>query len=65
MWMVNGFRTLDEAKAFQKTHGGYVCWEQRTPKRKKLTELGKEYVIAAGAVGLDTEEYKYIVERRI
>ncbi len=63
--MVQGFKTYDEAKAFQKERGGMICWEERTPKRKALTRRGKEYRLAAGWVGLDTEKYPYLVEYRI
>lgn len=65
MWRVDGFATKEEAKRFAKEHGGYVCWEQRTPKRKQLTEMGKEYIIAAQATGIDTKKYPYFVERRV
>lgn len=65
MWRCNYFKTLDEAKKFQKEHGGYVCYEQRTPKRKQLTALGKEWQIAVRACGFDPEKAKYIVEKRI
>jgi len=64
MWMVQGFKTYDEAKAFRKKHGGLICWEERTPKRKSLTQRGKEYLMAAGCVGLDTGKYPYLVEYR-
>lgn len=65
MWQVQGFKTKEEAQKFQKEHGGYLCWEERTPKRKQLTRKGKEYVLAAGAVGLDSSTYEYLVEWRI
>ena len=65
MWQVQGFKTEAEARAFRNEHGGYLCWEERTPKRKALTRRGKEYMLAAGAVGLDTTKYPYLVEWRI
>ena len=65
MWQVQGFKTYDDAKAFQKEHGGMLCWEERTPKRKSLTRRGKEYLLAVGCVGLDKEKYPYLVEWRI
>ena len=65
MWQVQGFKTKEEAAAFRKEHGGLLCWEERTPKRKQLTRLGKEYMLAAGAVGLDKTKYPYLVEWRI
>lgn len=30
-WRVDGFETMEEAKQF-KANGGYICWEERTPK---------------------------------
>ena len=65
MWQVQGFETKKEALAFRKKVGGMVCWEQRSPKRKKLTSIGKEYMLAAGAVGLDTSKYPYLVQWRV
>lgn len=65
MWRVDGFATMEEAKRFKKENGGYICWEQRTPKRKQLTEIGKEYMIAAKATGIDTKKYPFFVERKV
>ncbi|MBR1589537.1 MAG: hypothetical protein IJ657_00435 [Acidaminococcaceae bacterium] len=65
MWQVQGFKTKEQAKKFEKEHGGYLCWEERTPKTKKLTRKGKEYLLAANAIGLDTTKYPYLVEWRI
>ena len=65
MWQVQGFKTKADAEKFQKEHGGYLCWAERTPKRKTLTRKGKEYLLAAQAVGLDTELYPFLVEWRI
>ena len=65
MWYAQGFKTLEEAQKYQKEHGGLLCWEERTPKRKQLTRRGKEYLLAAGAIGLNTEKFPYLVNRRI
>lgn len=65
MWQVQGFGSKEEAMKYKKKNGGQVCWEERTPKTKKLTERGKDYLIAAGAVGLDKSKYPYIVQRRV
>lgn len=64
MWQVKGFETKEEAKSFLRKHGGSMCWEERTPKRNTLTARGKDYLTAAGAVGLDTNKWKYIVQWR-
>ena len=65
MWCMKGFRTKKEAEAYQKKYGGLICWEERTPKLKLLTSRGKEYLLGARAIGLDTKEYPFAVKRRI
>ena len=58
-----GFGTMEEAKAFRKENGrGYICWEERTAKRKNLTERGKDYIMAVNYGGLDKERYPYCVQ---
>ena len=65
MWYAKGFETKEEAKKYQKEKGGAIYWEERTPKTKKLTYRGKEYVSIAGMVNLDTAQYPYMVTLRI
>ena len=65
MYQVNGFKTKEEAKAFQREYGGIVLWAEYTPKRHKLTRIGYEYDIAMKATGIDRKKYPFIVERRI
>lgn len=65
MWHCMTFETKAEAQKYQKEHGGYLYYEQRTPKRKQLTALGKEWDIAVRACGFDREKAKYIVEKRV
>lgn len=65
MWRVDGFKTKEEAKEFRKKNGGIVLFEERTPKRKQLTWVGKEYQIAMQATGLSKEVNPFIVERRV
>ena len=65
MWYAKGFETKEEAKKYQKENGGAIYWEQRTPKTKKLTYTGKQYMLIAGIVNLDTEKYPYMVTHRI
>ena len=65
MWRVDGFKTMEEARAYRKEHGGMILWEKRTPKKNALTDTGREYLLAAQAVGLDTVKYPYCVERRV
>ena len=57
-----GFKTKEEAIAHKKTHGGYLCWEERTPKRKQLTERGKDYMFAVEYGGLDKGKYPYCLQ---
>lgn len=65
MWRVDGFKTKEEAEKYRKTFGGYVSWEERTPKRKILTSRGKEYMFCTRAAGMNREKNPYIVTRRI
>lgn len=65
MWQVEGFESMEKAKKFQKEHGGYLCWEERTPKRKKLTARGRDYMLATQAIGLNREKFPYVVQWRI
>lgn len=62
MTQFRGFQTKEEAKDFQKEHGGYLCWEERTPKRRQLTERGKNYMFAVNLGGLDKDKYPYCVQ---
>lgn len=64
MWYIQGFETKEEAKVYQKKHGGLLCWEERTPKRNELTERGREYVIGTHCAMLDTKKYPYAVITR-
>ena len=57
-----GFKTKEEAKAFQKEHGGYLTWEETTPKRGKLTKRGEDYMMAVYFGGLDKIKYPYCVQ---
>lgn len=65
MWHVQGFANKQQAVDYQKVNGGTICWEERTPKTKRLTEKGKDYLLAVGAIGLDKSKYPYIVQRRV
>jgi len=65
MWHIQGFETKEEAKDYQRTNGGHICWEERTPKRKQLTERGQEYMIGAQATCMDTVKYPYAVVKRV
>ena len=62
MTQFKGFATKEEAKAFQKKHGGVLCWDERTPKRKQLTSRGMDYYFVVHLGGLDAEKYPYCVQ---
>lgn len=65
MTQFQGFKTKEQAKKFVKEHGGYLTWEERTPKRKQLTERGREYMMAVHLGGLDSNKYPYCVQWNI
>lgn len=56
-----GFETYMEAKAYQKEHGGYLCYEERTPKRNKRrhTKRCELYTVCVAYGFLDRDKYDY------
>lgn len=62
MTRFQGFATKEEAKQFVRKHGGFLCWEERTPKRKQLTNRGRDYMDAVVYGGLDKERFPYCVQ---
>ena len=62
MTMFQGFVTKEEAKQFARKNGGGVYWEERTPKTQKLTERGRDYMLAVNLGGLNKEKYPYCVQ---
>ena len=65
MTQFKGFKTFKDAMNFIKNeHGGFLTWEERTPKRKLLTARGKAYMQAVEFGGLDKETYPYCVQWR-
>ena len=66
MWEFQGFGTKDEAEKYHKENGGYICWEERTPKRKSLTKRGKDYMLLTCEMWVGyRKKYPYIVAWRI
>lgn len=57
-----GFATREEAVAFQRQHGGMLCWEERTTKRQQLTQRGRDYMFAVTCGGLNRARYPYCVQ---
>lgn len=64
MWAWKGFKTEKQAKEFQKKNGGVLYYEKRSLKTKKLTYIGKEYLMIAMAAGFNKELNPYIVTWR-
>ena len=66
MTQFQGFKTKKQAEAFIKKQGyGYLTFEERTPKRKQLTNRGKEYMMAVNFGGLNKELYPFCVQWNI
>lgn len=65
MTQFQGFKTKKEAEEFIKKNGGYLTFEERTPKKKSLTGRGKEYMMAVKLGGLDPEKYPFCVQWNI
>ena len=49
------------ATKFRDDHGGYLVFEERTPKRKLLTNRGKEYEMCVYYGGLNRDLYPFAV----
>ena len=62
MTQFKGFKTKKQAEAFVKQNGGYLTFEERTPKRQQLTSRGREYMMAVNFGGLNKELYPYCVQ---
>lgn len=62
MTQFKGFKTEKQAKAFVRKHGGYLTFEERTPKRQQLTSRGRDYMMAVNFGGLNKELYPYCVQ---
>jgi hypothetical protein len=63
MTWFKGFETKEQAKKFIKDKGrGYLTFEEYTPKTKRLTTRGKEYMMAVEYGGLNKELFPYCVQ---
>lgn len=62
MTRFQGFKTKDEAVAFQKKHGGLLCYDKRTPKTNRPTGVGIDYGYAVHLGGLDPEKYPFCLQ---
>lgn len=62
MTAFQGFATIEEAKAFQKKHGGILTYDKRTKKTNKPTGVGVDYQYAVHLGGLNAEKYPYCVQ---
>ena len=59
MTKFQGFKTKEEAKAFQREHGGLLCWDKRSPRTGKPIAEGIEYDTIVHAGGLDPNKWPY------
>lgn len=62
MMNFKGFKTEDEAKAFQKKHGGLLTKAFTKSGRKSSTY--RDYMFAVKLGGLDEKKYPYCVQWR-
>lgn len=56
-----GFATKEEAKAFQKEHGGLLTTRILTPSGRKPSTY-RDYMFAVHLGGLNEEKYPYCVQ---
>ena len=55
-----GFKTKEEAQAFKKEHGGYLCYKYNKNGRKSPTY--RDYMFAVKLGGLDEDKYPYCLQ---
>ena len=55
-----GFKTKEEAKAYQKEHGGYLTYQYTKNGRKSASH--DDYMLAVWFGGLDAEKYPYCLQ---
>ena len=60
MTLFRGFKTKEEALAFKKKHGGYLCYMYNKNGRKSTTQ--RDYLFAVHMGGLDAEKYPYCLQ---
>lgn len=58
-----GFKTKEEALAFKKEHGGYLCYRYDRCGHRSPTARDYDFAVYLG--GLDAEKYPYCVEWHI
>lgn len=63
MTKFQGFATKEEAKAYQKEHGGLLTYDKRT-KTGKPTGVGVDYNYAVNLGGLNPEKYPFCLQWR-
>lgn len=60
MTKFKGFKTKEEAKAYQKEHGGYLCYRYNKNGRKSPTARDYDFAVYLG--GLDADKYPYCLQ---
>lgn len=63
MVQFQGFKTKEEAKKFQKEHGGMLTYARTESGRKSSTYT--DYMFAVKLGGLNEEKYPYCVQWNI
>lgn len=63
MTKFQGFATKEEAKKYQKTHGGYLTYAYTKSGRKSSSY--QEYMFAVKLGGLNEEKYPYCLQWNI
>ena len=60
MTKFKGFKTKEEAKAYQKEHGGYLTYRYTKSGRKSSSYIDYEYAVHLG--GFDADTYPYCLQ---
>lgn len=62
MTQFKGFATREEAIAYRKEHGGYLCYDRRSKKTGRPIGVGIDYAFAVNLGGLDSDKYPYCLQ---
>lgn len=57
-----GFETREEAMAYRKKNGGYLCWDRRSKRDGRPIGVGIDYAYAVHLGGLDPKKYPYCLQ---
>ena len=62
MTQFQGFATREEAMAYRKKNGGYLCYDRRSKKDGRPIGVGIDYAYAVHLGGLDPVKYPYCLQ---